>query len=246
MSNLGNELLNQEYFQDENENNIIELLNQIKGGNLGISLSSFEEIYKMTTPGIPFPVGCVNFDDGKKRFVVSWIDNFSKIGIKDVEEYKLRLRHYPTDSYSVLSLLVGLHNGKVDADSGEDLWYYKECHLDIGFMLTRIKLYQLINCDEILFCLYDDDPEKLDSFGFSLNKKELKSIMQEIQSSIQGVRKGDFDNHVKNFSRASKYISGCFTPKGLPKSREALNVYLKRKSMKPEPDKHNWEEYLSI
>lgn len=246
MSSKGKKLLNIDLYPKEKEDNVIGLYNQVKSGNLGISISSFEDIFNITTPGVPFPVGCVNFDDNKKRFVISWIESFSKIGLTEVDEYKVRLRHYPGETYPVISLLVSLHNGKVDPDTGEELWYNKECHLDIGFLLTRIKLYQFLNCEEILFCLFDEKPENLDSFGFSLNKNELNSIEEEILSSIDNTGPDIFENHIKRFTDASCFISKCFTPRGLPKTKDALNVYLCRKKLNPKPGKHNWEEYLSI
>lgn len=239
-------LLEPGYFPVEKENNINLLLEDIKKGNLGISLSSFEDIFNMTPKGEPFPVGCINFEDGKKRFVISWVDKFSKIGINSVEEYSLRIRNYLTDEYPVLSLMVGLHNGKVDKDTKEELWYYGDNKLDIAFLLTRIKLFQLLKCDEILFCLFDEKPENLDSYGFSLNKKELKSMESEIESALNSWEKMKPESHIEAFSRNSKVVGECFTPKGLPKKQEALGIYLNRKKVEPMPNGHNWSEYLSI
>lgn len=51
-----NRLLEEGKFPVEKDNNIKLLAEDIKRGNLGISLSSFEEIYSMTPKGVPFPV----------------------------------------------------------------------------------------------------------------------------------------------------------------------------------------------
>lgn len=241
-----NRLLEEGKFPVEKDNNIKLLAEDIKRGNLGISLSSFEEIYSMTPKGVPFPVGAINFEDGKKRFIISWVESFKKLGISEVEEYSIRLRSYITGSYPVLSLMVGLHNGKVDPNNEEDLWFNGENHLDIAFLNTRIKLYQLLKCDEILFCLFDETPENLDSFGFSLNKKELLELEGECEATINFWETLDVQNHIEEFSKASKAVKSCFTPKGMPKINEALTVYLNRKLVEPQPSRHNWNEFLSI
>lgn len=242
---LMDRLLEQGNFPAE-KNNINLLLEDVKRGNIGISLSSFEDIYDMTPKGKPFPVGCIKFEDGKKRFVISWIDSFSKLGLKSVEEYSLRIRNYTTRSYPVLSMLVGLHNGMVDKDTKEDLWYYGDNSLDIAFMTTRIKMYQLLNCDEILFCLFDEKAENLDSYGFSLNKKELEEIGKEVDSVLNYWDQINPESHITKFTKASKVVEECFTSKGLPRKQDALQIYLNRKSVEPTPTKHNWLEYLSI
>lgn len=241
-----NKLLEQGNFPLENDKNINLLLEDVKQGNLGISLSSFEDIFDMTPKGKPFPIGCINFEDGKKRFIISWIDRFSELSISKIEEYSLRVRNYVTREYPVLSLMVGLHNGKIDPDTKEDLWFYGENHMDIAFMLTRIKLHQLLESEEILFCLFDEKVENLDSFGFSLNKAELTYIQEEINSALNYWESVHPDNHISIFSKNSKIISDNFTPKGLPKKQDALTVYLNRKSLNPKPNKHNWAEYISI
>lgn len=241
-----NRLLEQGNFPAEKDNNINLLLEDVKKGNLGISLSSFEDIYTMTPKGKPFPVGCINFEDGKKRFVISWIDSFSNLGLKSVEEYNLRFRNYATEDYPVLSLMVGLHNGKIDKDTKEDLWYFGDNSLDVAFMITRIKIYQLLNCDEVLFCLFDEKVENLDSYGFSLNKKELEEIGKEVESALNYWDLIKSESHIVDFSKASKIVSECFTSKGLPKKQDALQIYLNRKNLQPSPGEHNWLEYLSI
>lgn len=241
-----NRLLEIGNFPIEQDKNINLLLEDVKKGNLGISLSSFEQIYEMTPKGKPFPIGCINFEDGKNRFVVSWIDSFSKLGISEVEEYNLRFRNYVTDDYPVLAFMVGLHNGKVHPETKEDLWYYGDNKIDIAFMLTRIKLYQLLNSDEILFCLFDEKPENLDSYGFSLNKQELKLLSEEIESVITKWDSIKPLKHIEMFAKALRVVDDCFTSKGLPKKQDALSVYLNRKEVRPKPNKHNWLEYLSI
>lgn len=241
-----NRLLEDGKFPTEKESNIRLLAEDVKKGNIGISLSSFEDIFNMTPKGVPFPVGAINFEDGKKRFVISWIENFNNLGISDVEEYSIRLRSYITGAYPVLSLMVGLHNGKVDPATKENLWYYGENHLDIAFLNTRVKLYQLLQCDEILFCLFNEKPEELDSFGFSLNKKELKELEGECEATINFWNSLEVKDHISDFTRASRAVSSCFTPKGMPKIKEALTVYMNRKSVEPIPAKHNWNEFSEI
>ena len=153
MINIGAKVLEQKNFPDERENNIKTLHKKVKNGSLGISLSSFEEIFTITPKGVPFPVGTINFEDRKSRFVISWVEDFSKLNINNIEEYSIKIRNYPTKEYPVLSFMVGINTGKIDPVSKENLWYYGETIMDISFMLTRIKLYQLLNSDEILFCL---------------------------------------------------------------------------------------------
>lgn len=245
MNSVMPELLEDGPFPQEKDRSITGLRDQVKSGNFGVSLSSFEELYEMTPRRIPFPVGVVNFEDKKRRFVFSWIEEFSKLGISGIEEYSLRLRHYPTEGYPVLSLLVGLYSGKVDPVSGEDLWYYGEIHLDISLMVNRIKLYQLLNSEEILFSLYDEKPENLDSYGFSLNGEELKSFADEISSIIENTVWSPVDN-ISRFTKASKLVSESFNKNGLPKTQEALQVYLRRKAMPVKVTEHNWKEYISI
>ncbi|MGL1893818.1 MAG: hypothetical protein OCD02_19430 [Spirochaetaceae bacterium] len=244
MNNIGEQLLKRGNFPKESK--LKDYLGQIKSGNLKMSLSSFEEIYNMTPKGIPFPIGCINFDDRKNRFVISWVEDFSKINLKEIEEYTIKIRNYPTEKYPVLSLLIGIHNGKIDPDTKEDLWYYTETHLDLSMQLTRIKLYQLLNSEEVLFCLFDVEAENLDSFGFSLNKKELKMMMDEIKSSLAILEKMNLLTHIRDFSEASSIVSKSFLANGLPKTKEALNIYLKRKELEPKPNKHNWDQYLTI
>lgn len=250
MSNILTELLDENTFPIESDIKVTGLRDQVRSGNMGISLSSFEELFEMTPKSSPFPVGMVNFDDGKKRFVISWIDAFSKLNITEVEEYTLRVRHYPTDIYPVLSIIVGLHNGKVDPETEQDLWYYGEIHLDFSLLSNRIKLYQLVNSEEILFCLYDNvntsGAENLDSYGFSLNSNELRDFADEIRSLLHLFPIDGAGESMKNFSRASKFISNTFHHSGLPKTQDALQVYLKRKSLKDQVTKHNWKEYLAI
>lgn len=244
--NMLSELLEEGIFPVESDDSIINLKKQVKSGNLGISLSSFEELYDMTPKNMPYPVGMVNFNDNKKRFVFSWVEAFSNLNITEVEEYSLRLRNYPTEDYPVLSILVGLHNGKVDPETGADLWYYGEIHLDISLLTNRIKLYQLLNSDEILFSLYDEKPENLDSYGFSLNRDELLSFADEIISLLNNFAKSLAVDNLKQFSKASKFISETFHKSGLPKTQDALKVYLNRKKLKDQVTKHNWKEYLAI
>lgn len=246
MINIGSKILEHKNFPIEKDKNIQTLHKKVKAGSLGISLSSFEEIFKMTPKGVPFPIGAINFEDGKRRFVISWIEDFSKLAIKDVEEYSIKIRNYPTENYPVLSLLASINTGKVDPDTKEDLWFYGESLLDISFMLTRIKLYQLINSDEVLFCLFDNDINELDSFGFSLERKEMKILLNEIESVFNITNNMDFSNHIKDFSNATNLINDSFNKNGLPKTREALNIYLKRKDIIPKPDKHNWNDFVSI
>ncbi len=246
MSNLGRQLLNSDGFPENREKNLDILLDQVKRGNLSVSLSSFEDIYNQTPLKQPFPIGCVKFNDKTNCFVFSWRDDFTSLGLSGVEEYSIKVRNYPTDSYPILSIIVGIHCGKVDSVTNEDLWYYGECHLDISFLSTRIKLYQFLNSHEILFCLFDGSSDNLDSYGFSVNKNELKNIEEEVNTILSVVNKGNLDNHIKNFSIASKVIHDCFTEKGLPRSQDALNIYLNRKKISPKPNAHNWLEYLSI
>lgn len=243
---MGAKLLKLNNFPKEKEANVNSLLKQVKSGNLSISLSSFEEIFDMTPVDTPFPVGAINFDDGKKRFVLSWVEDFTKLNITDIAEYSIRLRNNPVGSYPVLSLIVGLHNGKINPDNREDLWYYKTINLDLSNMLTRIKLYQLLNCDELLICLFNGSAENLDSFGFSLNRSELEEMMNEINSALSMLTNLELTNHIHFFSEASKVVESSFNSDGLPKSREALSIYLKRKELEPEPTKHNWNDFLSI
>jgi len=239
-------LLDNEIFPREKESNILNLHKQIKSGNLGISLSSFEEIYNITPKKLPFPVGCVNFEDGKRRFVISWIDDFTSYKFDKVEEYSLRIRNYPVDGYPVISLLLGLHNGKVNPDNNQELWLSGSSNLDISYMLTRIKLFQLINSHEVLFCLFDNSSENLDSYGFSLNEKELDLIDSEIKSSLNLIKNRELTTHLSDFNRADKCIKSSFHHNGLPKTRDALNIYLERKEVKPKPEKHNWNDFTSI
>ncbi len=246
MINIGAKVLEQKNFPVEKENNIKTLHKKVKNGTLGISLSSFEEIFNLTPKDVPFPIGAINFEDKKNRFVISWVEDFSKLNIKNIEEYSIKIRNYPTKDYPVLSLMVGIHIGKIDPDSKEDLWYYGETLMDISFMLTRIKLYQLLNSDEVLFCLFDKDVNELDSFGFSLNKDEMKLLLNEIESVFNITNEMDLTNHIKDFSSATKIIEDSFNKNGLPKSREALNIYLKRKEFIPKPDRHNWNDFISI
>ncbi len=246
MNNLGKQLLKMGNFPIERDKNLEKLLNQMKHGKIWTTVSSFEEIYNQTPVGKPFPIGCINFEDGKNRFVVSWRDDFSKLKINNIEEYSLKVRHYATEEYPVLSMMVGIHSGKIDPDSKEDLWYHGDCHLDMAFLLTRIKMYQLLNCEEILFCLFDGDSDNLDSFGFTLNKDELVEIEGEILSLLSISDNMEFINHLKDFSEASEKVDNGFNANGLPKSQDALGIYLKRKSLTPKPSKHNWKEYLSI
>lgn len=243
---MGAKLLKGNNFPKEKEVNVVSLLKQVKSGNISISLSSFEEIFDMTPVGTPFPIGAINFDDGKKRFVLSWVEDFTKLNISEIEEYSIRLRNNPVDSYPVLSLIVGIHNGKMNPDTKEDLWYYNSIHLDLSLMLTRIKLYQLLNCDELLICLFNGSAENLDSFGFSLNRSELEEMMKEVNSALSMLMNLDLSNHLRAFSEASKVVESSFNEDGLPKSREALNIYLKRKNLEPKPTKHNWNDFLSI
>ncbi|QEN04890.1 hypothetical protein EW093_09285 [Thiospirochaeta perfilievii] len=247
MINIGSKLLEQKNFPEESDKNIITLHKKVKNGSLGVSLSSFEEIFNITPKGNnPFPVGAINFEDGKKRFVVSWIDDFSKFNIKDVDDYTLKIRNYPTIDYPVLSLMIGLNSGKIDPETKKDLWLFGEAFLDIAFMMTRIKLYQLLNCDEILFCLFDNGIECLDSFGFSLNRSEMELLLSEVNSVFELTNNMELENHISLFSKASKEVSSSFNHNGLPKSREALEIYLKRKGIEPKPEKHNWNDFLSI
>lgn len=246
MSRLEKELLYGTGFPINNEKNLELLLSEIKKGNLGINLSSFEEIYSLTPKGEPFPIGCVNFNDRKKCFVFSWNENFSDIGISGVEDYSIKLRVYPINGYPVVSLLIGVHSGKVDPKTNKDLWYYGESHLDISFLLTRIKLYQLFNCNEVLFCLFDGNSEKLDSYGFALNSQELRLMENELESALSLVKNQSLDQHIIEFSSGSKKVKSCFNSQGLPMAQEALNVYLERKELEPKPNRHNWLEYLSI
>ncbi len=242
--NIGDKLLKKGNFPVEKK--LKEYLMQIKSGNLSMSLSSFEEIYNMTPKNSPFPIGCINFNDNKRRFVISWVQDFTKLNIKDVEEYSLKIRNYPTESYPIISLMFGLHNGKIHPDTKEDLWYYDEIHLDLSMQLTRIKLYQLLNSQEILFCLFDGDAQSLDSYGFSLNSDELKMMWGEVESSFILFENLDLSNHIREFSNASNVIETAFNSNGLPKTKNALNIYLKRKELEPKPNKHNWDQYLSI
>ncbi len=246
MNNLGKQLLKMGNFPIEREKNLEKVLDQLKHGKMGLSISSFDAIYDLTPEGDPFPIGCINFDDGKKRFVISWREEFSKIGVENIEEYKIKIRNYPTADYPVLSLMVGIHNGKVDPESKQDLWYYGEYYLDISNLHNRIKLYQLLNCDEILFCLFDGDVESLDSFGFSLNVDELKTLSNEILSLLSLMEDKNLDNHISAFSEATTVVANCFNKQGLPKSQDALQVYLNRKQLDPKPENHNWGEFLSI
>lgn len=238
MSNLGAALLEKGNFPIEKESNVKELLKQVKSGDLAITLSSFDAIFDMTPKDQPFPIGTINFEDGKKRFVISWVEEFSKIHITDVEEYSLRVRNYPTFNYPVISLLVGIYNGHG--------WYYKNVDLDLSQMLTRVKVYQLLNSDEILFCLFDNSVENLDTFGFSLNNDEQREMLDEVKSALQLIKVMDLTNHVREFSAASLEVNSSFNSDGLPKSREALNIYLKRKELTPKPTEHNWNDFLSI
>lgn len=245
-SNIGAKLLKTNNFPLEKEGNVNRLLKQVKSGDIAISLTSFEDIFNMTPAGLPFPIGAVSFEDGKKRFVISWVEDFSKLNITEIEDYTIRLRHNPVDTYPVMSLIIGIHNGKMDPNSKEDLWYHKTAHLDLSLMLTRIKLYQLLNCDEILFCLYDGEAQNLDSFGFSLNRSELEEMMREINSALYILMNLDLSNHIRLFSSACEVVNSSFNSDGLPKSREALNIYLNRKELSPKPTEHNWKEFLSI
>lgn len=246
MVNIGSKVLEQKNFPEEREHNIKTLYNKVKNGALGISLSSFEEIFNMTPKGAPYPVGAINFEDGKRRFVVSWIEDFSALKIKDIDDYSIKIRHYPTESYPVISLLTSLNTGKVDPETKEDLWFYGESLLDISYMMTRIKLYQLLNSDEILFCLFDKSSENLDSFGFSLNKDEMRFLLEEIESVFSITNSMELTEHVTRFSNGVKTIEKCFNKNGMPKTKEALNIYLNRKALDPKPHRHNWNDFTSI
>lgn len=246
MINIGGKVLEQKNFPVERENNIKTLYKKVKNGSLGISLASFEEIFNMTPKDVPFPIGSINFEDKKSRFVISWVEDFSKLNIKNIEEYSLKIRNYPTKDYPVLSLMVGINTGKIDPESKKDLWYYGETLMDISFMLTRIKLYQLLNSDEILFCLFDKDVNELDSFGFSLNRDEMVLILTEIESIFKITNEMELTNHIKDFSSATKIIEDSFYNNGLPKNREALDIYLKRKELVPKPHKYNWNDFTSV
>lgn len=246
MNNLGSELLNEGKFPANNEENLNLLLSEVKKGRLGIDLSSFEEIYDMTPKSQPFPIGCVNFNDKNNCFVFSWRENFSGIGLKNIEEYLIKIRVYPVDQYPVISIIIGFNSGKIDPSTGEDIWFYGESLLDPSYLLTRIKLYQLLNCNEILFCLYDGNSENLDTHGFSIDRKELKSLEEEINAAISLLGGSVSDNHVKMFGSRAGKIQECFNTQGLPKSQEALKIYQDRKAIDPKPNRHNWNEFLSI
>ncbi|MBN2616670.1 MAG: hypothetical protein JXR64_00010 [Spirochaetales bacterium] len=246
LNNLSENLLEIDNFSVEKDSNIENLRLQVKRGNLGISLSSFEDIYYLTPDGVPFPIGTVNFEDGKKRFVISWREDFSKLKIDNIEDYTLRIRHYPTANYSIVSLIIGLNSGKIDPETKEDIWYYGEIHLDISLMLTRVKLYQLLNSHEILFCFFDGNIENLDSYGFSLNNEELTEFSKEIDSIIKQFPNYEKSNYLKLFTEASNSIKTAFNKNGLPKSKDALEIYLRRKSINPKPGVFSWKEYLSI
>lgn len=246
MINIGSKVLEHKNFPIEKENNIKTLHKKVKNGSLGISLSSFDEIYTLTPKGTPFPIGSINFEDCKKRFVISWIEDFSKLKINEIEGYSLKIRNYPTEKYPVLSLLIGINTGKIDPETKKDLWYYGESHLDISFMITRIKLYQLLNSDEVLFCLFDKDVENLDSYGFPLKRDEMNLLLEEIESIFKITSDMDLSGHIKDFSIASKVVEDSFNKNGLPKTREALNIYLKRKNLNPKPSRYNWADFISI
>ena len=85
-------------------------------------------------------------------------------------------------------------------------------------------MFQLINSDEILFCLFDKKSENLDSFGFALNKDELSSILLEVESVFEVTSNKNLENHIKEFSLASKIVNSSFNNNGLPKSRSALDI----------------------
>lgn len=246
MTDLGSNLLKSDNFPIEKDSNIHKLLKRVRGGTISVALSSFDEIFNMTPEGQPFPIGAVSFEDGKNRFVISWVEEFSKINITGIEDYSLRLRNYPVVDYPVLSLLVGLHNGKVDPENNAPLWYYKESLLDLSLMLTRIKIHQLLNCEEVLFCLFDGTVENLSSYGFTLDKSDLKEMLLEVEAASFMLKTLDLTNHVRMFTTASHVVKSCFNQDGLPISREALNIYLKRKELCPKPSEHNWKEFLSI
>lgn len=246
MNNLGSELLNEDVFPTNEEENLNLLLSEVKNGRLGIELSSFEEIYSMTPKSQPFPIGCVNFNDKKSCFVFSWRESFSEIGLNNIEEYSIKIRVYPVDKYPVISIIIGFNSGKVDPSTGEDIWFYGESLLDPSYLLTRIKLYQLLNCNEVLFCLYDGGSDSLDTHGFSLDRKELEYLEEEVHAAISFLRASSSDDHVKMFSSRAGKIQESFNPQGLPKSQDALKIYLDRKTVDPKPNKHNWNEYLSI
>lgn len=246
MHSIGKSILEDRNFPEEQDVNIRLHREDVLKGNLGITLSSFEDIYSMTPKGSPFPVGCINFEDGKKRFVISWVDKFSSLNIREIEEYSIKLRNYPVNGYPVLSLMLAIHSGKVDPDSNKELWFYGENYMNPSFLLTRIKLYQLINSDEILFCLFDEKPENLDSYGFSLNKEELKLIKLEVESALLLTDSLDLSSHIRDFSNGVKIVENSFNHNGLPKEREALNIYLKRKELSPKAHIHNWGDFTSI
>ncbi|OQY37117.1 MAG: hypothetical protein B6229_08930 [Spirochaetaceae bacterium 4572_7] len=200
----------------------------------GINISSFEEIYNKTPKNSPYPFGLVNFQDGKTRFIISWIIDRSDIKVENVENYTLKLRHYPTSTYPVLSFMVGLN-------IKDDLWFYEETHMDVAKKWSKARLSQLFNSQEVLFCLFDKTSDNLDTYGFDIDKNELKEMENEYLS-IKPIKALNSNN----FPLASKRVKNCFLPQGLPKDRDALNVYLKRKELDPKPAKYNWGDFISI
>ncbi len=60
----GIELLGRDNFPVEKNRDIKLHLEDVKRGNLGVTLSSFEDIYNMSPKGEPFLFGAVNFEDG--------------------------------------------------------------------------------------------------------------------------------------------------------------------------------------
>ena len=74
----------------------------------------------------------------------------------------------------------------------------------------------------------------------------MKLLLNEIESIFKITDSMDFTNHIKDYLSAVKIIEDSFNKNGLPKTREALNIYLKRKESCPKPDKHNWGDFISI
>lgn len=233
-------------FPAETDTNLLFLQKEMQEGNISIKLDSFEQIYDLCPPDTPFPLGLVSFSDDKNRFIIGWKRDFQETGIESVENYHLRLRFYPVEEYPVISLMTGISDGRINSDNGQELFLYGENSLGITFLSSRIKLFQLLQADEILFCLFDGSAENLMTYSFGVNKDEKRSFLREIEACYSSLSEYDLSLVVKQFAAGSKNVNSLFNVMGLPLKQEALPVYLKRKEYSPKPDGYNWKEYLSI
>jgi hypothetical protein len=203
------------------------------------------EVYHLSVIDTPTPLGTKTIAGTNKEiknYIISWNNDFERLGLRKVIDFRISLRFVPTISYPCLLFVVQLNDGQKDGQ-GNISCLQGEYNFNLHRESHRLNLYELFHADDIGIFVFNKNEMDYQYLSLTLHNSDRRQIKNEIKAAFCAM--GDYSNiNVASFENGITEIASSYHPGGQPANQNAHTLFEKRKKYSPPPEKWFWDKYV--